>query len=122
MALAKQLTFKNTSTETVFVDTVNIQNSKSSVKRDLNNIKSDLENIYSAYNKLSNHKDTKGSWKETLISCTKKCKQYKTNVNSAKTKLEDRIDAAVIDYVLIMINELKNTQKAADSINTDAGF
>ena len=120
MALAKQITLTNTDVSNVYIDAGNIEAVKRAVKTDLKNIINDIDNIKKAYNTLANDKNTKGSYKTTATKCVNKCKTYHKNLASVRTSLENKIDDAVIKYVLSMLSELQKAESAADSINTTA--
>ena len=120
MAVSPSLELTNNAVDTVYIDADSVNSAKNKVKADLTNIIKDIDNIKNGYQKLLNDSKTKGSYKDVAQSCVKACKKYHNNLNTVKTSLENKIDAAVMDYVLSMLSELKTAQAAADTINTNA--
>lgn len=120
MAVSKNITLAHNDNETVYIDAYEIEVTKRAIKADLKNIIADIESIQKAYNTLASHSATKGSWKDTADKCVKKCKTYKSNLSTLRTSLENKIDDAVIQYVLTQLQALTEADNAAEAINTNA--
>ena len=110
----------NTSEDQFSIDVDAVDEMKESIFEDINNIIKDLDAVQTAYKKLQNNSTTKGSWKNTTTAAVKKCKEYKANLETAKKSLESKMTASVLEYVVTQIQELKNVEKTAEQMKTEA--
>lgn len=114
MALSKRITLTNTNENEVFIDVLRVDDVKKQVKTDMKNIMQDIQKIQKAYKKLAEDSKTKGTYKTTANSIVKNCKTYRSKLSSVSTTLENKVDKAVLDYVMVLISEMKQAEKSAE--------
>ena len=120
LPISTNLELIHMSNDYILIDSSKINDVKEAIFEDIDNIINDLDAVQTAYYKLQNNSTTKGSWKNTTTAAVKKCKEYKANLETAKKSLESKMTASVLEYVVTQIQELKNVEKTAAQMKTEA--